>query len=1049
MRGSSFRTTRSASSRHGAASGTAAVAAVVLLLALGCRKEPGAAPPPPEAAAEVAAASVLEASAGFSARRRMEDRETHVYTIDLAAGQYLHLTIEQRGVDVVVVLAGPTGAAIEADGLTGAWGSEEIFWQPPVSGRHRLTVSGGGGTGEYAVTFSELRLAAPPDAKRVEAGRWIADGWAQRRAGNFRQAIDSYERALALWHELGDAERQGRVECLLGKTWKQAGDADRARAAFDRALSMLGDDIAHRALAFNVLGQLAGDAGDLVRARDYCRRDLELRREIGDLSGEAKAANNLGYAFDQLAESQQAITYYNRALALWRQIGDRAGEALTLHNRGKSYLYLGRGEEALDDLTEALALRAELGDRRGQAATLNAMGQALESGDGEETLRRAMGVYERALELAGKLGDLSRKAVAETNLGAIYVRLGRYDEALDAFVQAQAGFHELGLRQYEAVALHNLGWLFASQGRTEAAMGYSRQALDAFEEVHDLPGQVDVLKLIAELEQKAGDLTAARESIERAIAAIESLRTRPVSHDLRSSYFATKQSHYDLYIRLLMELHRREPAAGHAAAALGVSERARARSLLDSLIDSGADLRRGVPPDLLSEEQRLADAINAKERQRLRLSENGAEPAALEALEKELRELLRGYDDVRARIRVASPRYAALTQPRPLGAREIQERVLDRGTLLLQYDLGAESSYLWAVTPQSIASFELPPREIVEAAARRAYRLLTVSNRREGRAPTELALATLSEMLLAPVAGLLDHKRLLIVSEGALQYIPFGVLPFPAGDGVPLAFDHEISHMPSSSTLAVLREQARERPPAPDLIAVVADPVFQRYDPRCERRDAADPGGPDARRADDQGGELRFERLVYSREEAEGILGLVDGGARFRAFGFDASKPMVMSGALSRYRYVHFATHGDLNAEHPELSRLVLSLVDRDGRPRDDGFLHAHEIYDLELPADLVVLSACRTALGKEVAGEGLVGLTQGFMYAGASRVIVSLWQVNDRAAAELMVRFYERLLRQGLAPAAALREAQLSIAREKPWQSPYYWAAFVLQGEW
>jgi CHAT domain-containing protein/Tfp pilus assembly protein PilF len=1035
-------------------------AAAVLLLVLGCRREGG--PPPPAAAAAepAAAASVLEASAGASVRRRLQDHETHVYAIELAAGQYLRLSIEQRGVDLVAALAAPHGGeTIETDELTGAWGTEEIFWQAASSGSHRLVLTGSAGTGEYTATIAELRDLTPESAKRVEAGRKLAAARERRRAGDLRQAIALYEQALALWSELGDGVRQGRVDCWLGVVWEGLHEVERALAAYERALTLLehGGDVAHRAFVVYVLGRLYCDVGQLEKARDYSRRALGLRREMGDLSGEAKAASNLGNVYEQLAESQEALAFLDRALDLSRQIGNRYEEALALHNRGKSYLTLGQAEQALDDFTDALTLREELGDRRAQASTLSAIGEALMSG-GEASLLRAVGVYERALELAAELEDPRRQtALAENNLGTVYIRLRRYDEAREVLLRARAGFRELGLRQSEAVALSNLGWLFSQRRETAAAMGHSRQALALFEEVADLPGQVGVLHVIAELEHASGDLVAARASIERAVTAIEGLRARPASHDLRSSYFATMQSRFELYVRVLMDLHRRDPAAGHAAAALGASERARARSLLDNLIESGAELRRGVPPELLAEEQRLEGAINAKEHQRLRLLDGGGGPAAQEALDRELRVLLREYDQVRAEIRLASPRYAALTQPRPLTAQGIRERIVDRDTLLLQYDLGAERSYLWAVTPQSIASFELPPREKVEAAARRAYRLLAVSNRRESRAPTEIALDQLSEMLLAPAADMLDRRRLLVVSEGALQYIPFGALPRPAAagrdgaPGPPLAFDHEISHMPSSSSLAVLRELARGRPPAPGLIAVVADPVFQSHDPRLVRRDDAEPGelhaatrGPGA----DQGENLQFERLVYSRREAEGILGLA-AGASFSALGFDASKPTVTSGVLSRYRYVHFATHGDLNAEHPELSRLVLSLVDRDGRQRSDGFLHAHEIYNLELPADLVVLSACRTALGKEVRGEGLVGLTQGFMYAGASRLIVSLWQVDDRAAAELMVRFYELLLSGGRPPAAALSEAQLSIAAEKPWQSPYYWAGFVLQGEW
>jgi CHAT domain-containing protein len=192
----------------------------------------------------------------------------------------------------------------------------------------------------------------------------------------------------------------------------------------------------------------------------------------------------------------------------------------------------------------------------------------------------------------------------------------------------------------------------------------------------------------------------------------------------------------------------------------------------------------------------------------------------------------------------------------------------------------------------------------------------------------------------------------------------------------------------------------------------------------------------------------KLSRLPFSRQEAEAALSYAPGAGNLKALSFDASRQRATSADLSRYRILHFATHGLLNSEHPELSGLVLSLVDTTGKPQD-GFLRLHDIYDLKLNADLVVLSACQTGLGKQVRGEGLVGLTRGFMYAGAPRVVASLWQVNDVATAELMKHFYHGLLKEGLRPAAALRSAQLELMKQKRWASPYYWAPFVLQGEW
>jgi CHAT domain-containing protein len=236
--------------------------------------------------------------------------------------------------------------------------------------------------------------------------------------------------------------------------------------------------------------------------------------------------------------------------------------------------------------------------------------------------------------------------------------------------------------------------------------------------------------------------------------------------------------------------------------------------------------------------------------------------------------------------------------------------------------------------------------------------------------------------------------------------------------------------------LAVLRQESTQRKVAQKTLAVLADPIFQRDDPRLPVTNAT------------RGDDSEFVRLRFSRAEADEIAALTPAGQSFKALDFAANLDTATSAALGDYRIVHFATHAFINQQHPELSGIVLSQVNEQGQPRK-GFLRLHEIYNLRLGAELVVLSACETALGKEVKGEGMIGLTRGFMYAGAPRVAASLWRTDDRAAAELMKRFYQRMLRERLTPAAALRAAQIALRQDKRWATPYFWAAFTLQGEW
>jgi len=345
----------------------------------------------------------------------------------------------------------------------------------------------------------------------------------------------------------------------------------------------------------------------------------------------------------------------------------------------------------------------------------------------------------------------------------------------------------------------------------------------------------------------------------------------------------------------------------------------------------------------------------------------------------------------------------------------------------------------------------------------------------------------LSQMILAPVATQLGSNQLLIVADGALQYVPFGMLPEPVASPPwsdvsgqiashrppvtarqpPLIVNHEIVSLPSASALAIQRHELAGRTPAPKTLAVIADPVFDRSDARLSKRTTTgnDNAAPSTRSFDDERSiehlaeaaddstkgttrNLVIPRLPFTNQEANSLLALAPKDAAFSALGLQANRAAVLNAALNNYRYVHFATHGVIDTERPGLSSLLLSMVDENGKPQD-GFLRANDIYNLKLPADLVVLSACQTGLGKEIRGEGLVGLTRGFMYAGAARVVVSLWSVNDQATAELMTRFYQRMLKQRQRPAAALRAAQVEMWRQPQWHAPFYWAAFTLQGEW
>ncbi|MGF1536297.1 MAG: CHAT domain-containing protein [Elainellaceae cyanobacterium] len=533
----------------------------------------------------------------------------------------------------------------------------------------------------------------------------------------------------------------------------------------------------------------------------------------------------------------------------------------------------------------------------------------------------------------------------------------------------------------------------------------------------------------------------------------------------RATFLSENQPYYALYIDLLMNWHNDEPEAGFDQIALQVSERARARSLLEVLTKSSYQQSQNdaaVAPELIRRERSLQAEISRSEArfQRSTRALEGLLVGAAADLERQRQQLLdeasaaeSEYFDltqqrsaVLADIRKVDPDYANILQPKALSVEAIQQLLPeDDETLVLQYWLGENRSYLWAISRDSFSSYELPDRQAIESLAQQVHSYLQVPNQtRRALNPAD----QLSRWLIGPIANQLDDQRLVIVADGALHYLPFGALPnepVPEDERDdwpdPLLANHEVVNLPSMSALSALL--GRQPQQGADLkLAAIADPVFARGDRRLSRQ-ASGAEGP-ARSRD------TVSRLLGARQEAEEIIAEAKEAEldTLAWIDFDASRENVLSGALQNYDIIHFATHGVLNDQDPTQSGLELSRFNPNQEPQT-GLLSFSDIFGMNLAADLVVLSACDTGRGPVLQGEGIVGLTQAFMYAGADSVIVSLWPVEDQATRDLMVRFYDELLDDGHAPAEALRAAQMAMFKRQDNGNPYFWAAFTLQGRW
>lgn len=1063
---------------------------------------------------------------GLAIEREIGEGETHRYAARLAKGEVLHVEIDQggdeRGLDVVVRLLDPQGRVVAlADCLNGGLWHEELALVAERPGAYLLQVKQGIHHGPYRLEVKAVgRRARPEDSARAEALRLHQEAANLTLEADSRpRQIELRQQALGLWNRLGDRRKEAEELYQIGTVYASLGQPERATGFFHRSVQRWAElgNREEQARGLKELGRVQRKAGQLEEALAVFEEGLHVAAEGGDEHTRAHLLYYRGSLFTDLGDPGRAIQELKKSLELGRKLQDPVLEATVLHELGYSYRHSGSWEQAILRLEEALEVAQAGQVTITEAAAHNSLGglyQALGEWD------RAIEHFEAALELNRAARDIPQESKTLNNLALVHQKRGDFEQALKLYGKSLS-LHEGMSRSTRASVLNNMAFLHLELNRPRRALSYCQRALElagsqdgttaaalesqgiAYLELGDLdaarrsletalaldrqrrdrPREANALIELSRLARATGDLDRALVHAEQAVEIIESLRTRVANEDLRSSFLASKRESYEFYIDTLMALDLERPTAGYDAEALRVNERARARSLLDLLDNAASQEGRNTDPALAQRLRRLRFRVSQLAEESQRLEDSGtASPEAIAAAAHQLETAETAYAKAQAELRSQQLGPGNRTQVRTLSAAEIQSQILGKGTLLLEYTLGQERSYLWVVTPSSIQSFPLPPRAAIEAKAGAFYKEVTARNRklpgltedqkqREYEKADERAARAadeLSRLLLEPAAELLEGqgRTVLVVSDGALQNIPFAALLLTdaSGQRLPLMLRHQIVHLPSVSVLAAQRRELGRRSRPAKTLAVIADPVFDVDDPRLPRtstgagRDqpvlgqvrsgTAQQASLRSATAAPLTGSKRYARLRWSKREAEQILSLVPSPAqKLEALGFDASLDTVVRGRLDQYRIVHFATHGELDSDHPERSALVLSRVNRQGQ-RQEGTLTLLDVYNLRLNADLVTLSACETGRGKEIRGEGLIGLTRGFLLAGSRRVLASLWSVDDRTTSKLMPRFYHYMLKEGKSPAVALRQAQIEMWNS-PLKSPYYWAGFSLQGEW
>jgi CHAT domain-containing protein len=861
----------------------------------------------------------------------------------------------------------------------------------------------------FAASQPEARCAALSHIARAYANMGHA-----HEADQYSTDLASYCGTLSDKRVLADVyEAQGEVSF-----WSANMKDATAKLIRARDLAAQVDDADEQALSTMMLAQTVNldsgaAAGNHEEAVRLAWKALRLWLAVGNGYGAARAHLTLGFFASTEGNFRLAQCHCESALPVFRRVADRDNAAIASNVLGMVGRESGDMEASLSDYRQARRDFVAAGDDLGEAESITGIADVLVR---QHNYSDLLPLYARKFEIARKTGSHALLASALIDLASVYFYQKKYSQAEVNYEKGLAEYRAAGNRYGESVALVRLAELRVAQKRFEDALDLYGQAQKLKEKTTETEDLAGIQYSRARIYWWLNRLELAHSAIEKTIAIIESQRLRMDKFDSRAQYFASVHEYYSLYIQLLMALHERHPDRGFDRLAFEAAEKSKVRALLDLLANSQA----ASPCEEL-------------------MAQGSGTATSLANLQTEV---------------------PSNNTAKALNTTEIQAEIGDGNTVLVEYALGDAKSYAWVVDGEKISAVELAPA----AEIRRRVRLFrealalpplteleTSTQYLERKHEAERNLTVQSRKLARLLLGPLDlpsGKRLLIVPDGPLQYVTFAVLLIGI-DEAPLVERHELSMLPSASVLAALRKAASARKLPAEGVAIFADPVFEN-----PGNSASPPltihsqRGPELQRAlRDYQGSQRIAALPGSRVEAMAIREIVGPSQTRLALAFDANREAVINGSLARKRVIHFATHGIVDTLHPEMSGLILSLFNKRGEPQE-GYLRLSDIYKLKLSADLVVLSSCESALGKDLESEGIIGLPRGFLYAGARSVIASLWKVDDDATATLMKGLYSRMQR-GESPSNALHGAQLDLLKGQRFSEPYYWAAFVLEGDY
>jgi CHAT domain-containing protein/Tfp pilus assembly protein PilF len=866
--------------------------------------------------------------------------------------------------------------------------------------------------------------------------------------GNLREALKVWLLELELIYKTKDLELQGKVLGNIGLIYDDLSDYKNSLIYHKRAFEII-REVGNKKDIGKVLGNIGvvyGNLGDFEKTLEYNLKALSIMREIGDQKNEGSVLGNIGVSYEQLGDNSKALTYFEKALVIHKKIGNKRSEGIVTANIGGVYRNFGCYEKALTHYKDALAIDRNIGDKRNEGIDLGNIGVVYcDLAD----YKKALEFYEKALSIHREVGNKSSEGLVLASIGNFYIDVGQFKKALEYHKKGLTIHREIGDKRTEGFTLNSCGTTYLALKEYDKSEKHYRQALKIGKRIKAPEIIWAALAGLGTLYRAEGKYEIAFSYYKKSIQTIESVRGKLKIEEQKSGFMGDKIKIYEDIVSLLFEMHQKGPLKGYHELAFNYAERSRSRAFLDMLAESRANIKEGIDPELLKREKILNREFSltqsALQEERVKPEEKMNQKRVRE-LEEKLKNFDEEFEHLKLQMARKNPKYATLKYPVPTTLQELQQKILDKDTVMFEYMVGEKSSYLWKVSRDSFEARKLDiGREEMERRVKLLRHLIETSSNAPGFAAQSYILY---QKLMEPAIGMVPKgKKLLIVPDGILNYLPFEVLctkKVGKRDGKYLfktlhylIKKYPVYYVQSASVWASLQQE-----PAPlnlkkgkgtRKLLAFGDPVF------IGEKELS--GNAFIRSAFRGSEPVQFNRLIYSGKEVEAISKLFrPSDIYLRELAKEEKMKQLKD--LSQYRYIHFATHGILNENKPQFSGLVLT---QDDDPTEDGFLQMREILNLKLNADLVVLSACRTGLGKLVRGEGIIGLTRAWMYAGTPSVMVSLWAVNDASTAKLMEMFY-KYLKKGMDKTNALRKAKLRLLKKTG--AVRGWAGFVLMGE-